>query len=42
MEHFFTKIINLEDGVKAFDDLGLDLNTLAHHPKSAMKIVMKV
>src|SRR5512136_581372 len=41
MEHFFTKIIKLEDGIKAFNDLGLDLKTLTHHPKSAMKIVMK-
>ncbi len=41
MDPFFTKIIHLEDGIKAFDDLGLDLTTLTHHPKSAMKIVMK-
>ena len=42
MEPFFTKSIPLEDGIQAFDDLGLDLKTLDHHPKSAMKIVMKV
>ena len=42
MDPFFTKIIPLEDGLKAFNDLGLDLATLNHHPKSAMKIVMKV
>jgi threonine dehydrogenase-like Zn-dependent dehydrogenase len=39
---FFTKLIPLEDGIKAFDDLGLDLETQSHHPKSAMKIVMKM
>jgi threonine dehydrogenase-like Zn-dependent dehydrogenase len=42
MDPFFTKIVPLEDGINAFDDLGLDLKTLTHHPKSAMKIVMKV
>lgn len=42
MSHFFTKVIHLEDGIKAFDELGLDLATLSHHPKSAMKIVMKM
>jgi (R,R)-butanediol dehydrogenase/meso-butanediol dehydrogenase/diacetyl reductase len=42
MEPFFTKTVPLEDGIKAFDDLGLDLKSLTHHPKSAMKIVMKV
>ena len=42
MEPFFTKTIPLADGIKAFDDLGLDLDTLTHHPKKAMKIVMKV
>ncbi len=41
MGPFFTKTIPLLDGVKAFNDLGLDLNSLSHHPKSAMKIVMK-
>ncbi len=42
MKPFFTKVIPLTDGLKAFDCLGLDLKTLTHHPKSAMKIVMKV
>jgi threonine dehydrogenase-like Zn-dependent dehydrogenase len=42
MKHFFTKVIPLEEGFQAFDDLGLDLKTLTHHPKSAMKIVMKL
>jgi (R,R)-butanediol dehydrogenase/meso-butanediol dehydrogenase/diacetyl reductase len=42
MQHFFTKVIDLEGGIRAIDDLGLDLKTLEHHPKSAMKIVMKV
>jgi len=42
MDPFFTKVVRLEDGIKAFNDLGLDINSLTHHPKSAMKIVMKV
>ena len=42
MKPFFTKVIPLEQGLGAFDDLGLDLKTLTHHPKSAMKIVMKM
>jgi (R,R)-butanediol dehydrogenase/meso-butanediol dehydrogenase/diacetyl reductase len=42
MEPFFTKVVPLVNGIKAFDDLGLDLKSLSHHPKSAMKIVMKV
>jgi threonine dehydrogenase-like Zn-dependent dehydrogenase len=42
MEHFFSKTIPLEDGIKAFDELGLDLKSLSHHPKSAMKIVMMI
>ena len=41
MKPFFTKVIPLEEGLGAFDMLGLDLKTLTHHPKSAMKIVMK-
>lgn len=40
MKPFFTKVIPLEEGLSAFDCLGLDINTLTHHPKSAMKIVM--
>jgi (R,R)-butanediol dehydrogenase/meso-butanediol dehydrogenase/diacetyl reductase len=42
MKPFFTKVIPLEEGLDAFDCLGLDINTLTHHPKSAMKIVMTV
>ena len=42
MGPFFTKVIPLEDGINAFDTLGLNLKTLSHHPKSAMKIVMKI
>jgi len=42
MDSFFTKIIPLEEGLRAFDELGLDLKNLTHHPKSAMKIVMKM
>ena len=42
MKPFFTKVIPLEDGLSAFDDLGLDLTTQSHHPKKAMKIVMKL
>jgi threonine dehydrogenase-like Zn-dependent dehydrogenase len=42
MTPFFTKVIPLENGLSAFDDLGLDLKTLSHHPKSAEKIVMKI
>ncbi len=41
MKPFFTKVISLEQGIGAFDDLGLDLATLAHHPKRAMKIVVR-
>jgi threonine dehydrogenase-like Zn-dependent dehydrogenase len=40
MGPFFTKTISLEEGIGAFDQLGLDLKTLTLHPKSAMKIVM--
>src|SRR5512136_1779178 len=40
MDPFFTKVISLEEGVGAFDLLGLDMKTLQHKPKSAMKIVM--
>ena len=42
MKPFFTKVIPLEEGLGAFDDLGLDLKTLTHHPKRSMKIVMKM
>jgi hypothetical protein len=40
MGPFFTKVISLEEGLSAFDMLGLDIKTLQHHPKHAMKIVM--
>src|SRR5512138_2444890 len=42
MGPFFTRVIPLEQGLDAFDCLGLDIHTMTHHPKSAMKIVMKV
>ena len=41
MEPFFTKILELEEGVSAFGELGLELKTLKALPKSAMKIVLK-
>lgn len=41
MKNFFTKVISLDEGIGAFDLLGLDIKTLSHHPKSAMKVVMK-
>ncbi len=41
MEPFFTKMIALDEALCAFDFLGLDVQTMAHHPKAAMKIVMK-
>jgi hypothetical protein len=41
MAPFFTEVIRLEDGVSAFSKLGLDLNTMNHIPKKAMKIVIK-
>jgi len=40
MSHFFTKVIPLEEGVNAFNMLGLDIKTLTHGPKNAMKVVM--
>ena len=42
MKPFFSKVIPLSEGISAFDCLGLDLHTMQHKPKSAMKIVMKV
>ncbi len=42
MQPFFTKVIPFEEGLCAFDLLGLDMKTLQHKPKSAMKIVMKM
>lgn len=41
MKPFFTKVISLEDGLTAFEDLGLNMKTLERHEKSAMKIVMR-
>jgi (R,R)-butanediol dehydrogenase / meso-butanediol dehydrogenase / diacetyl reductase len=42
MEPFFTRVIPFDQCLSAFDLLGLDLKTLQHKPKSAMKIVMKM
>jgi threonine dehydrogenase-like Zn-dependent dehydrogenase len=42
MDPFFTNVIPLTEGISAFDCLGLDLHTLQHKPKRAMKMVMKV
>jgi hypothetical protein len=42
MKPFFTKVIPLKEGMSAFECLGLNLKTMQHQPKSAMKIVMKV
>lgn len=42
MEPFFTRVIPLDDCLSAFDMLGLNIKTMEHHNKSAMKIVMKV
>jgi (R,R)-butanediol dehydrogenase / meso-butanediol dehydrogenase / diacetyl reductase len=42
MGPFFTKIVPFDEGYGAFDLLGLDMETLEHHPKSAMKIVMQM
>jgi hypothetical protein len=42
MGPFFTKVIPFDEGLSAFDLLGLDIKTLQHHPKQAMKIVMKM
>lgn len=41
MKPFYTKVISLEQGLEAFDDLGLNMKTLERHPKKAMKIVMQ-
>ena len=40
MKPFFTKVIPLEEGLGAFELLGLNLKTLAQQPKRAMKLVM--
>jgi threonine dehydrogenase-like Zn-dependent dehydrogenase len=42
MKPFFTKVISLEEGLGAFECLGLNLKDMSHQPKSAMKIVMKM
>lgn len=42
MAPFFTKVLPFDDGLCAFDMLGLDMQTLEHKPKSAMKIVMEL
>ena len=41
MGPFFTKVIHFDEGLGAFDMLGLDMKTLQLHPKSAEKFVMK-
>ena len=42
MKSFFTKVIPFDEGLSAFDLLGLDMKTLEHKPKQAMKIVMQM
>jgi threonine dehydrogenase-like Zn-dependent dehydrogenase len=42
MEPFFTKTLPMAEGLSAFENLGLHLEDLTHHPKSAMKITMKI
>jgi threonine dehydrogenase-like Zn-dependent dehydrogenase len=42
MKPFFTNVIPLSSGLEAFEMLGLDMKTLQHIPKSAMKLVMKM
>lgn len=42
MGPFFTRVIPFDEGLCAFDMLGLDMKTLEHKPKSAMKIVMQL
>ena len=42
MKPFFTKVIPFDEGLSAFDLLGLDMKTLEHKPKQAMKIVMQM
>jgi (R,R)-butanediol dehydrogenase/meso-butanediol dehydrogenase/diacetyl reductase len=41
LDDFFTREYKLEDGENAFNDLGLDLTTLALGPKRAMKLVFR-
>jgi (R,R)-butanediol dehydrogenase/meso-butanediol dehydrogenase/diacetyl reductase len=42
MKPFFTKVIPFSEGMGAFELLGLDMKTLQHKPKSAMKIVLQM
>jgi len=42
MNPFFTKVIPFDDCFCALDLLGLDMKTLEHKPKQAMKIVMQM
>jgi (R,R)-butanediol dehydrogenase/meso-butanediol dehydrogenase/diacetyl reductase len=42
MKPFFTKVIPFDECLSAFDLLGLDIKTLEHKPKQAMKIVMQM
>jgi Zn-dependent alcohol dehydrogenase len=42
MKPFFTRVLPLTDAMEAFEMLGLDMKTLQHIPKSAMKLVMKM
>jgi threonine dehydrogenase-like Zn-dependent dehydrogenase len=41
MKPFFTETVALQQGIGAFPKLGLDLKTMKHVPKKAMKIVLK-
>jgi threonine dehydrogenase-like Zn-dependent dehydrogenase len=41
LDHFFTDVIPMQDGLGAFKKLGLDLENMQHIPKQAMKIVLK-
>jgi (R,R)-butanediol dehydrogenase/meso-butanediol dehydrogenase/diacetyl reductase len=42
MKPFFTKVIPFDECLSAFDLLGLNIKTLEHKPKQAMKIVMQM
>ncbi len=42
MKPFFTRVIPFDEGLSAFDLLGLDMETLEQKPKQAMKIVMRM
>ncbi len=41
MGPFFTKVLPLDQGIGAFQDLGLDLKTMGHMPMAAEKIVLE-